>query len=260
MTHYQVLELPETATAADIRRAYRRLVLLAHPDRTPDPAAHARYLAVNAAYEVLSDPARRAAYDWQFRAPLPNPPPDVTPGNGPIHFRRTATKPSEQAVPSYQSIYLRYAGLGQLACRVLLVFGCLLGIDRMWVVDFPHEPVVRADFFSPRKMSAYCVVETPHAAMRGQCFRLGEVLAVKRTALFRQVLSCHIVAPGNKKDLIEYEAHENVYTGAGLLFPITMVLTAAVGAWPGRAGRRQVDCAQTASILATIMFWLLLRS
>ncbi|MDQ2771946.1 MAG: DnaJ domain-containing protein [Bacteroidota bacterium] len=64
MTHYEVLELPENAPAADIRRAYRRLVLLTHPDRTPDPAAHARYLAINAAYEVLSDPGRRAGYDF----------------------------------------------------------------------------------------------------------------------------------------------------------------------------------------------------
>ena len=67
MKHYEALELPATAPAADIRRAYRRLVLLTHPDRTPDPAAHARYLAINAAYEVLSDPARRAAYDSSFR-------------------------------------------------------------------------------------------------------------------------------------------------------------------------------------------------
>ena len=63
MKHYEALELPATAPAADIRSAYRRLVLLTHPDRTPDPAAHARYLAINAAYEVLSDPARRATYD-----------------------------------------------------------------------------------------------------------------------------------------------------------------------------------------------------
>ena len=63
MTHYEVLELPENASTADIRRAYRRLVLLTHPDRTLDPAAHARYLAINAAYEVLADPGRRAVYD-----------------------------------------------------------------------------------------------------------------------------------------------------------------------------------------------------
>ncbi|SFQ39110.1 J domain-containing protein [Hymenobacter arizonensis] len=63
MTHYQVLELPENASLAEIRRSYRRLVFITHPDRTPDPQAHARYFAINAAYEVLSDPSRRVAYD-----------------------------------------------------------------------------------------------------------------------------------------------------------------------------------------------------
>jgi DnaJ domain len=63
MTHYDTLEISLDATAAAIRTAYRQLVLATHPDRTPDPAAHSRYLAVNAAYEVLSDPTRKHAYD-----------------------------------------------------------------------------------------------------------------------------------------------------------------------------------------------------
>jgi curved DNA-binding protein CbpA len=65
-TYYAVLELSEQATPDDIRRAYRRLVQLTHPDRTPDPAAHRRYLAVNEACETLSNPARRQQYDRQL--------------------------------------------------------------------------------------------------------------------------------------------------------------------------------------------------
>ena len=42
-------------------------MLLTHPDRTPDPNAHARYFAINAAYEVLSDPSRRFAYDAKIQ-------------------------------------------------------------------------------------------------------------------------------------------------------------------------------------------------
>ncbi|WP_165822085.1 J domain-containing protein [Hymenobacter edaphi] len=67
-TYYQILELPEQATAADVRRAYLRLVRLTHPDRTPDPAAHRRYLLINEAYDTLRQPALRAHYDAQLRA------------------------------------------------------------------------------------------------------------------------------------------------------------------------------------------------
>lgn len=67
-TYYQLLELPEQATAEEIRRAYLRLVRLTHPDRTPDPAAHRRYLLVNEAYDALRQPELRARYDAQLRA------------------------------------------------------------------------------------------------------------------------------------------------------------------------------------------------
>lgn len=67
-TYYQILELPEQATAEDIRRAYLRLVRLTHPDRTPDPAAHRRYLLVNEAYDALRQPELRARYDARLQA------------------------------------------------------------------------------------------------------------------------------------------------------------------------------------------------
>ncbi|UOG74494.1 J domain-containing protein [Hymenobacter tibetensis] len=82
-THYAILGISEQASPNDIRRAYRRLVLLTHPDRTPDPDAHQRFLAVNEAYEALNDPSRRYFYDTQLRelrtrvrpVPVPAPPP-----------------------------------------------------------------------------------------------------------------------------------------------------------------------------------------
>ncbi len=67
---YAMLGVAPTATPAEIRQAYRRLVRQYHPDRHPgDPAAHARMVEINAAYAVLSDPDRRAAYDAARRRP-----------------------------------------------------------------------------------------------------------------------------------------------------------------------------------------------
>ena len=238
MTHYQALELLDTATSTDIRQAYRRLVLLTHPDRTTEPAAHARYLLVNAAYEVLSDPSRRAAYNWQLRTPPPSPSPAVTPGRARDAFRRSAAQPASKSAPNnatsyYQNVYVHYADIGRLACCALLVFSILIGMDRMWVLDYPHETVLSSNFYNPAKSAPYCVVETPHASARGQCFYVGEVLAVRRTAVFRQVLSCHIVATTSGEAPTEYEMGENIYVGPGLLLLLTMFLTAAAGAWPG---------------------------
>src|SRR5205807_10136528 len=52
------------ASADDIRKAYRKLAKECHPDLNPGkPAAEARFKAVTAANEILSDPEKRARYD-----------------------------------------------------------------------------------------------------------------------------------------------------------------------------------------------------
>ncbi|WP_149535629.1 DnaJ C-terminal domain-containing protein [Siccirubricoccus phaeus] len=61
---YAVLGVPKTATAAEIRKAYRRLAKQWHPDANPDkPEAEARFKSVSAAYALLSDEEQRARYD-----------------------------------------------------------------------------------------------------------------------------------------------------------------------------------------------------
>ena len=61
--HYAALGLNSAATLADIKKAFRQLAALHHPDRNPAPDAAARFRAVQQAYEVLGDAERREAYD-----------------------------------------------------------------------------------------------------------------------------------------------------------------------------------------------------
>ncbi|MBO0776103.1 MAG: J domain-containing protein [Actinobacteria bacterium] len=65
---YQVLGLGPGATSADITRAWRRRARFVHPDSRPgDPAAAKQFQAVSDAYGLLSDPARRAAWDREHQ-------------------------------------------------------------------------------------------------------------------------------------------------------------------------------------------------
>ncbi|MBE9067164.1 DnaJ domain-containing protein [Leptolyngbya cf. ectocarpi LEGE 11479] len=64
--HYKTLDLHESASQADIKRAYHRLAKQYHPDsRANGHGDHARISEINAAYEVLGDPAARKRYDTQ---------------------------------------------------------------------------------------------------------------------------------------------------------------------------------------------------
>ena len=63
-TPYEVLGVLPTASAEDIRSAYRDLAKRTHPDLNPDDLeAEERFKAVQAAYDLIADPAKRARYD-----------------------------------------------------------------------------------------------------------------------------------------------------------------------------------------------------
>lgn len=61
---YAVLGVSKTASADEIKKAYRNLAFTYHPDRNPgDKVAEEKFKAINAAYDVLGDEAKRAQYD-----------------------------------------------------------------------------------------------------------------------------------------------------------------------------------------------------
>ena len=62
--YYEVLGLGKDASEADLKKAYRRLAMKYHPDRNPDDSeAEAKFKEAKEAYEILTDSAKRSAYD-----------------------------------------------------------------------------------------------------------------------------------------------------------------------------------------------------
>ena len=62
--YYTILGLARDATEEDLKKSYRKLAMKHHPDRNPDDkASEEKFKEAKEAYEVLTDPSKRAAYD-----------------------------------------------------------------------------------------------------------------------------------------------------------------------------------------------------
>ncbi|MBL0176237.1 MAG: J domain-containing protein [Ignavibacteria bacterium] len=88
--YYETLGVLETASAAEIKAAYRKFAKKYHPDKNPgDATAEARFKDLSEAYEVISDPEKRKRYD---------------------ELRRISTKgPAEESM-SYEEFIRRFGG------------------------------------------------------------------------------------------------------------------------------------------------------
>ena len=102
--YYEVLGVSKSASADEIKKAYRRLAMKHHPDRNKDDAdAESRFKEAKEAYEVLSDANKRAAYDQYGHAGVDPSMGGGRPGGGLCRCRapaRTATHPPGRLRPN----------------------------------------------------------------------------------------------------------------------------------------------------------------
>ena len=68
--YYEVLGVSRNASDDELKKSFRRLAKQYHPDANKEQGAETRFIEINEAYEVLSDPQKRAAYDRYGHAGL----------------------------------------------------------------------------------------------------------------------------------------------------------------------------------------------
>jgi curved DNA-binding protein len=98
--YYDILGLPKTASADEIKKAHRKLVRKLHPDVNKDPGAPAKFNEVQEAYDVLSDADKRKRYDQFGHAGVGAAPP---PGGDPFdpYRQRTGARPGPGGSRTY---------------------------------------------------------------------------------------------------------------------------------------------------------------
>ncbi|XP_027065217.1 uncharacterized protein [Coffea arabica] len=101
--YYKILQVDRNAKEDDLKRAYRKLAMKWHPDKNPNNKkdAEAKFKQISEAYDVLSDPQKRAVYDQYGEEGLKGqvPPPSAyastSDGGGPTMFRFNPRNPDD---------------------------------------------------------------------------------------------------------------------------------------------------------------------
>jgi curved DNA-binding protein CbpA len=135
-THYSLLKLHPSASAQQIRRAYRELSKLYHPDTTklPAPVATAKFQQLNEAYATLSSPERRFAYDLKIgysRVSVIQPSIDLN--------RPVAESRSQRRSPAYLDPTDRPLSAGELFALFILGLTFVVCVGLAVVVGLTRE-------------------------------------------------------------------------------------------------------------------------
>ncbi|MEC4803097.1 MAG: J domain-containing protein [Jaaginema sp. PMC 1079.18] len=137
-TYYGWLGLHPSASAIEIRRAYRQKSKRYHPDTTdlPTDVAVVKFQRLNEAYATLSNPERRSLYDAKIgysRFNVIQAPPDLDrPHNSPITSNSAYLDPSDRPLSSGEIFALFILGLTFIGCLLLAIFLSLMRGDAAW--------------------------------------------------------------------------------------------------------------------------------
>lgn len=161
--YYQVLGVNTNASSETIKRAYRRLVVLYHPDRNPDPEAHEMIKEINEAYDVLSDEEKRKSYDLRFMQDWIEPVQDVQPPHRDPRYRRKSPPDHYQSSrkQSQYELMEEYLPYVKWFCYAGFLVTLLLAID--WMLPFKtSEEIIQQIYAVKGRFGSimYFIVET----------------------------------------------------------------------------------------------------
>lgn len=127
--YYQVLGISPRATQLEVRRSFRKLAVLYHPDKNKTVEGEERFKEINRAYEILGNPEKRALYDLSLLQLTPSSTPLQTTHRDPAYRRRTTSYGQRVSQPNVRELMEEYLPKFRWVCYVSLIVTMTIAID-----------------------------------------------------------------------------------------------------------------------------------
>lgn len=253
--YYFILEVSIYASASEIKRSYRKLALQYHPDKNASPQAESIFKEINEAYEVLSDPAQKQAYDQLLR------------GGGPVvevpeeertYHRDPRYRPKQPGTvrPSHrQEIFAMMAqnlNRAILISRISLAFVVVLIIDFSLPATIEETKVLGGDQTSSSSLRLELTSGKSVSVSMDEAKKLfkRDPYSLHKSTLFHVPFSLE-----NMRTHQRIPVELSIY-GNFIFWPIILLLTSIAGSfyWKGVEFRFNVAIVNVILVILTIVF------
>jgi curved DNA-binding protein CbpA len=247
--YYAILGVPPSASAGEIKRAFRRLAVRYHPDKNPSEDAAPLFHDINEAYDVLGDPEKRALYDLRKENPFVEILSQAPPTHPDPAYRRRAYQPPRKREPPASYILMR-DNLKHVMwiSRVGLLLSTLFFVDYFLPNLHYEETVEDITAVYIRKSVSYHIVTTTSGReiklydFVGTNFKIGSVIRLRATPIFGSIITVSNAA-GTYREWVAY-----MYSNL-IFFPILLFLSSLLAF----IFRKKVEFCFNANIAAFVL-------
>ncbi|MCW5909856.1 MAG: J domain-containing protein [Cyclobacteriaceae bacterium] len=256
--YYAILGLNDFAHVQEVKRAYRKLALLYHPDKNPSAEAAALFIEINEAYEALGDPQRKMEHDRMLQGVPASPPFTIRQNQyrdpryrrGPVSGESGSVR--RQVLQAMQQ-YLKYA---VMFSRLAFLFSLVLIADYSMPAQKTKEEVtsVRNKQESRYAQSSQLSLDGGEMITLNQEtareFKRGSVITIHTSSLFSVPLILE-----NEATRFKAKVPVSIY-GNFKFLPLVMLITSLLGTfwWKGVEFRFNLGIVNILLILLSFVF------
>jgi curved DNA-binding protein CbpA len=252
--YYSILGVSRFADATEIKRAYRRLAVLYHPDKNSSAEALVLIKEINEAYDVLSDPSQKTAYDFSLTRPvqaIEEPPPPVH--RDPAYKRTKRPNNYRSQRQRLYDLMAEYLPVTNRFTYAAFALSLIMAIDFSVPSSTFIETIKKKDTRRTRSRSGSTVwsivstnqgstVEVPFKFT--DSFHEGDIIRISSSRILNVTES--VEARGR-----HVEIEKSIY-GSFLFAPIALLLTSCFGLY----FRHRIDYAFNAGIVSCLLIFL----